>query len=242
MIMIDAQTFEMGCTAEMSSCGADEYPAHTVTLTNAFYMAEMEVTQDQYWAMRGLDPSYFSSCGGNCPVDDVSAHRAAAFANAVSDVEGLERCYECDFYTCTVLIEPYACRGYRLPTEAEWEAAARCGEPTLYAGSAVVDDVAWYSGNSGATTHPVGTKAPNACGLYDMSGNVMEWTADSYSSTGYETSASINPWAGTSDQSVCRGGWARDGTAYVRVTERTMNWTGGAAMFTGFRIARSAGL
>ncbi len=242
MIMIDAQTFEMGCTAEMSSCGADEYPAHTVTLTNAFYMAEMEVTQDQYWAMRGLDPSYFSSCGGNCPVDNVSAHRAAAFANAVSDVEGLERCYECDFSTCTVLIEPYACRGYRLPTEAEWEAAARCGEPTLYAGSAVVDDVAWYSGNSGATTHPVGTKAPNACGLYDMSGNVMEWTADSYSSTGYETSASINPWAGTSDQSVCRGGWARDGTAYVRVTERTMNWTGGAAMFTGFRIARSAGL
>jgi formylglycine-generating enzyme required for sulfatase activity len=197
MVKIEAQTFEMGCTAGMSSCESDESPAHVVTLTNDFYIGETEVTQGEYEAMMGTNPSYFSGCGFDCPVDQVNWHMSAAFANAVSDSEGLEQCYTCTGFgssrVCTIEVEPYSCGGYRLPTEAEWEAAARCGEDTLYSGSTVIGDVAWYDGNSGGITHTVATKASNACGLYDMSGNVWEWNQDWYSSSYYSSSPSADP-------------------------------------------------
>jgi formylglycine-generating enzyme required for sulfatase activity len=226
MILIDAQTFEMGCTAGMSSCDSDESPAHSVTLTNDFYIGETEVTQGEYEAMMGSSPSSFSGCGSDCPVEHVSWHGSAAFANAVSDSEGLEQCYTCTgsgtSASCSIAVEPYSCRGYRLPTEPEWEAAARCGEDTLYAGSTVIDDVAWYDGNSDSTPHAVATKASNTCGLYDMSGNVWEWTQDWYSDSYYSTSPSTDPAGPASGGSrVLRGGSWRNAAATVRVADRT---------------------
>jgi formylglycine-generating enzyme required for sulfatase activity len=228
MILIDAQTFEMGCTAGMTSCQSNESPAHLVTLTNDFYMGETEVTQGEYYAMMGTNPSHFSSCGSDCPVEMVTWHMSAAFANAVSDSEGLEQCYTCTgsgtSTSCSIAVEPYSCGGYRLPTEAEWEAAARCGEDTLYAGSTVIGDVAWYDSNSGLTPHTVATKASNACGLYDMSGNVWEWTQDWYSSSYYSSSPGTDPGGATSSlYRVLRGGTWRNNHTSARVAYRNRN-------------------
>jgi formylglycine-generating enzyme required for sulfatase activity len=247
MIKIDAQTFEMGCTAGMSSCAAHESPAHDVTLTNDFYIGETEVTQAEYEAMMGTNPSYFSSCGSDCPVEQVSWHMSAAFANAVSDSEGLEQCYTCigseASTSCTISVDPYSCGGYRLPTEAEWEAAARCGEDTLYAGSTVIGDVAWYSGNSGSTPHTVATKASNACGLYDMSGNVWEWSQDWYSSSYYSSSPGTDPGGPTSGGNrVYRGGsWSSDPT-YARVAVRGGSDPTFRYSDFGLRLARTSPL
>jgi len=225
MIKIDAQTFEMGCTAGMSDCFSPEEPAHFVTLTNDFYIGETEVTQGEYEVMMGTNPSYFSSCGDDCPVEQVSWHMSAAFANAVSDSEGLEQCYTCTgsgaSTDCSIAVEPYSCGGYRLPTEAEWEAAARCGEDTLYAGSTEIDDVAWYRDNSGEVTNWVGLLEPNACGLYDMSGNVYEWSQDWYSSSYYSSSPSTDPIGTTSGtQRVLRSGSWNVSPPHVRVALR----------------------
>ena len=228
MVKIDAQTFEMGCTAGMSDCASDESPAHVVTLTNDFYIGEMEVTQAEYEGMMGTNPSYFSSCGSDCPVERVDWYMSAAFANAVSDSEGLEQCYTCtgsgESTSCTIAVEPYSCGGYRLPTEAEWEAAARCGEDTLYAGSTVIGDVAYYYSNSAGTTHTVATKASNACGLYDMNGNLWEWTQDWYSSSYYSSSPGTDPIGATSGTDrVLRGGSWGSVAMYARVANRNRN-------------------
>jgi formylglycine-generating enzyme required for sulfatase activity len=226
MVKIFAHTFEMGCTAGMSDCASDESPAHDVTLTNDFYIGETEVTQGEYEAMMGTNPSGFSSCGSDCPVETVTWHESAAFANAVSDSEGLEQCYTCTgsgtSTSCSIAVEPYSCGGYRLSTEAEWEAAARCGEDTLYAGSTVIDDVAWYVLNSDSTTHTVATKASNACGLYDMTGNVFEWTQDWYSSSYYSSSPGTDPVGATSGVSrVLRGASWNNMPTDVRVANRS---------------------
>jgi formylglycine-generating enzyme required for sulfatase activity len=175
--------------------------------------------------MMGTSPSSFSECGSDCPVENVSWYMSAAFANAVSDSEGLEQCYTCtgsgSSTSCSIAVAPYSCAGYRLPTEAEWEAAARCGEDTLYAGSTVIGDVAWYSSNSGGTPHTVATKASNACGLYDMSGNVYEWTGDWHSSTYYSGTPSDDPpGAASGSARVFRGGCWYSGPALARVAVR----------------------
>ena len=245
MILIDAQTFEMGCTAGMSSCDSAESPAHDVTLTNDFYIGETEVTQGEYYAMMGTSPSYFGGCGDDCPVEMVSWHMSAAFANAVSDSEGLEQCYTCtgsDASTdCAIAVDPYSCGGYRLPTEAEWEAAARCGEDTLYAGSTVIGDVAWYNGNSGSTTHTVATKASNACGLYDMTGNVWEWTQDWYSSSYYSSSPDTDPGGPISGVTrVDRGGSWIWNPAAARVANRAGYGPTGRVNDFGFRLLRTS--
>jgi formylglycine-generating enzyme required for sulfatase activity len=242
MIMIDAQMFEMGCTAGMSSCGSGESPAHDVTLTNDFYIGETEVTQGEYEAMMGTNPSSFTSCGSDCPVEMVSWHMSAAFTNAVSDSESLEQCYTCTgsgiSTNCSIAVEPYSCGGYRLPTEAEWEAAARCGEDTLYAGSTVPGDVAWYS--SGAT-YPVATKASNACGLYDMSGNLYEWIQDWHSSTYYSSSPGTNPVGATSgDYRVLRGGSWGSSSTYLRIAYRSSALPSSRNYYKGLRLLRTS--
>jgi formylglycine-generating enzyme required for sulfatase activity len=195
--------------------------------------------------MMGTNPSHFSSCGSDCPVEEVSWHMSAAFANVVSDSEGLERCYICtgsgSSTSCTIAVEPYSCGGYRLPTEAEWEAAARCGEDTLYAGSTVIGDVAWYSSNSDGTTHTVATKASNACGLYDMSGNLWEWTQDWYSSSYYSSSPGTDPDGATSGgKRVERGGSLSSEPANARVANRFRYNPDVRISSLGLRLARTS--
>jgi formylglycine-generating enzyme required for sulfatase activity len=193
----------MGCTAEQSDCGDDEKPAHTVTLTRGFQIQTTEVTQGQYRAVMGTNPSYFSSCGSGCPVENVSWFDAIKFANALSKKEGLSPAYS---GSGDSIRWNKSANGYRLPTEAEWEYAARAGKATRYSGSNEVGDVAWTKSNSGKTTHKVGTKKANAWGLHDMSGNVWEWCWDWYINS-YRSSSGADPVGATSGGvRVVRGG------------------------------------
>jgi formylglycine-generating enzyme required for sulfatase activity len=172
MVFVKGGTFTMGCTAEQGDdCFDNEEPAHKVTLSD-FYIGKYEVTQAQWKAVTGNNPSKFNGCD-NCPVEGVSWNDIQEFIKKLNAKTGLN---------------------YRLPTEAEWEYAARGGAQSRgykYSGSNSVDEVAWYYGNSGNETHPAGTKKANELGIYDMSGNVYEWCNDWYGA--YNSEAQTNP-------------------------------------------------
>ena len=259
LLALPGGTFEMGCTASQSSCGSDESPVHEVTLTHDFWLGETEVTQGQWEAMMGNNPSYFgpngggTDCGTNCPLETVNWWESLAFANAVSAAEGLAACYtltgctnavgndmECSGVTVNAGTV-YDCAGYRLPTEAEWEYAARSGTDLyLYSGSDTVGDVAWYSSNASSTTHAVAGKLANDWGLYDMSGNVREWTWD-WRSTAYPSSDPITDPEGSSTGSnrVSRGGSWYNAAAAGRVANRNGFDPGIRNYYFGFRLART---
>lgn len=234
-------TFSMGCTSGAGACESDE-TLHTVTLTSDYFVSQTEITQDQFDAQMGYNPSYFASCGGTCPVEMVSWHMAAAYANALSAAEGLSSCYTCSGsgtgVSCAVSVDPYDCSGYRLLTEAEWENGARCGMDTTYAGSNSVTAVAWYSGNSAYATHEVGGKTANACGLYDMSGNVWEWTQDWYGTLG--SSAVVDPVGAASGtyRSYRGGSWVHD-PSVARLAYRGIGVPSVSYYDLGFRLART---
>ena len=240
-VTVCAQTFEMGCTPGAEPCESDE-TLHTVTLTNAYYVGRTEVTQGQFRAVMGYNPSYFSACGDDCPVEQVTWHEAAAYANAVSAAAGLDACYTCAgsgvTVTCDTAGDPYACEGYRLPTEAEWEAAARCGNDHLYAGSNAIDDVAWYDSNSGARSHAVAEKLPNSCGVYDMSGNVYEWNWDLYAPYGGTVTDPVGISAGA--LRVARGSCWSNRAGHARTARRDWGETDLRGSHVGLRLARTA--
>ena len=216
LVTVCGGAFDMGCTPGQTSCADDEAPVRPTTLSHDYHIGRTEVTQGQFLALMGYNPSYFSGCGADCPVENVSWHEAAAFANAASASAGLPDCYTCTgsgpTVSCSSPSSVYSCAGFRLPTEAEWEGAARCGDDLLYAGSDAIDAVAWYSVNSGSVTHPTANLAPNACGLYDMSGNLWEWVNDGYSATEYSGGAATDPVGDASSAfRVVRGGaWHLD--------------------------------
>ena len=171
MVKVEAGTFMMGATSEMKDPYDWEKPVHQVTLTNDYYMGKYEVTQALWQAVMGNNPSHFK--GENLPVETVNWNECQEFISKLNSMTG---------------------RKFRLPTEAEWEYAARGGKKSRgyqYSGSNSISDVAWYDGNSGSKTHPVGTKQANELGIYDMSGNVYEWCSDRYGP--YSSSSQTNP-------------------------------------------------
>jgi formylglycine-generating enzyme required for sulfatase activity len=172
--------FMMGCAADDNTCDADEKPAHRVQLTKPFEIGKYEVTQAQWQAVMGSNPS--SIKGDDHPVETISKNEAHDFLAKLNERN--------DGYR------------YRLPTEAEWEYAARAGG----AQPASLDDVAWYAPNSGDETHPVGRKKPNAWGLYDMLGNVREWVEDQYARDYYSQSPVADPTGPQGGRGGQRGG------------------------------------
>ncbi|MBQ8607260.1 MAG: formylglycine-generating enzyme family protein [Bacteroidaceae bacterium] len=221
MIRVKKGTFTMGATSEQTGAFSDEKPAHTVTLTSSYYMGETEVTQELYQAVVGSNPSTYS--GTQKPVTDVSWNDCQTFITKLNNLTGLT---------------------FRLPTEAEWEYAARGGSKSKgyqYSGSNTIGDVAYYLDNneffcSGATN--VKSKSPNELGLYDMSGNVSEWCQDWYGS--YSSSAQTNPTGPTSGSSrVIRGGAFVSYAWGCRVANRGSFTPSYACNNNGFRLVLS---
>jgi len=176
-----------------------------VTVRQAFWLGETEVTQGQWHTIMGTNPSHHSGCGEDCPVESVSWFDAIRFANRLSTTSGLPECYQVEGRSA--FFSGLDCQGYRLPTEAEWEFAARAGGTHMYSGSKDIDEIGWYRENSGAGTNPVGRKRANAWELYDMTGNVWEWVWDWYDSYQPEdVTDPMGPSAGS--RRVFRGcGW-----------------------------------
>ena len=228
-VRIAPGTFMMGSPASEDGRDAAE-TQHSVTVTRPYCIKATEVTQGEWQAVMDLNLSRFQNCGMNCPVERVSWEDAVGYANALSRREGLPECYAGSTFS------GLSCKGYRLPTEAEWEYAARAGTTGSRYGN--LDSVAWYDTNSVSATHPVGQKQPNAWGLYDMLGNVWEWTGDWYAA--YAGSASDPLGAAAGSGRVLRGGSWFDSARHVRVAFRMQVAPYDNNNFLGFRLVRTA--
>ena len=218
MVKVEAGTFMMGATSEMENPYSWEKPVHQVTLPHDYYMGKYEVTQALWKTVMGSNPSYFK--GDDLPVEEVSWEDCQEFISKLNSMIG---------------------RKFRLPTEAEWEYAARGGKKSRgyqYGGSSNISDVAWYDGNSGSKTHPVGMKQANELGIYDMSGNVYEWCQDWKGS--YVNSSQTNPTGAVSGSyRVYRGGsWYYD-ARYCRSSYRNSGAPGCRLNRLGLRLVLS---
>jgi formylglycine-generating enzyme required for sulfatase activity len=219
MLLVPPGTFQMGCImgSDQYGCYSREQPVHQVTLTNAYYLGRYELTQSQWVATMGSNPSFFqgSSDSASRPVEQVSWNTIQGYLSAT---------------------------GFRLPTEAEWEYACRAGTQTpFYNGStddSTVGELAWYSSNSSGQTHAVGGKLANAFGFHDMLGNVWEWVND-WAGT-YPSGAQTDPTGPVSaTYRVVRGGSGGDDSGSVRSTDRLGGTPGIAYGSVGFRVART---
>lgn len=223
-VYVESGTFRMGSA---DSGPNDEKPVHAVRLSRDFWMGTCEVTQAQWRALMGTDPSKFK--GDELPVEQVSWYEAAEFCRKLTDRER-----ETDR-----LPEGHV---YRLPTEAEWEYAARGGTRSRrfkYAGSDDPNEVAWLWPASSDETHAVGTKRPNELGLYDMSGNVWEWCLDWYAPDYYGRSPEADPANrnyGDKTYRVCRGGSWGVYPTHCRAANRGGGTPGGRFYSYGFRV------
>ena len=241
--------FMMGSPEDEPGRYKDESPRHEVTFSEGFYMQKTEVTQGQWKAVMGENPSYFKNCGDDCPVESVSWEDARAFIQKLNEIEGHDI--------------------YRLPSEAQWEYAARAGNQTAFANGEITelgcgDDpnlnlMGWYCGNSGvnydgcidlssyggiscAGTHPVAEKQPNAWGLYDMHGNIWEWCEDDYHDSYENAPKSGEPWideANRGDYRVVRGGSWGSNARGCRSAGRSRGTPDHRGHFLGFRLTRS---
>ncbi|MDR2553496.1 MAG: SUMF1/EgtB/PvdO family nonheme iron enzyme [Treponema sp.] len=202
-VLVEGGTFTMGSPSKEPDRDSDEGPRHQVTV-KSFYMGKREVTQREWQELMGNNPSKFR--GDTLPVEQVSWYEVIEYCNRRSVKEGLTPAYRGSRNSITC---DWNASGYRLPTEAEWEYAAKGGNKNyltyLYAGSNSAGAAGWYDGNSGGTTHPVGTKAANDLRIYDLSGNVWEWCWDWYG--GYSSGAQTDPAGPVSGSvRVIRGG------------------------------------
>ena len=227
MVLVKGGEFMMGCTPEqVEDCNNNENPAHQVKISS-FEIGKTEVTQRQWQAVMGSNPSYIK--GDDLPVEQVCWGETSFCPKEYSVEEFIIRLNE------------ITGRNYRLPTEAEWEYAARGGKKSRgykYSGSNTIDDVAWYGDNSDGKSHETCTKKPNELGLCDMSGNVLEWVMDTI--VPYSSEAQTNPFF-TSDPDLPRvirgGGWYYF-PEYARVANRGSDRDSTRSFIIGFRVAR----
>ncbi|MCP4108785.1 MAG: formylglycine-generating enzyme family protein, partial [Desulfobacteraceae bacterium] len=225
-VFLQPGTFMMGSPSDELGRNSDE-TQHQVTLTRGFYVQTTEVTQEQWKAVMGNNPSYFKDCGKKCPVEYVSWNDVQEFIRRLNQMESADR--------------------YRLPTEAEWEYAARAGTQTAFANGYItnekcndpnLDKIGWYCGNSGNSTHPAAQKQANKWGLYDMHGNVWEWCQDWYNAYSiFAIKDPIGPKSGTAKAN--RGGsWFY--RAGCRAALRSRDYPGYRDNTLGFRLLREA--
>ena len=224
-VWIPPGEFRMGSTSRHAD--SDEKPVTRVRITRGFWLGKYEVTQRQWAAVMGSNPSHFKNCGGDCPVEEVSWNDVQEFIRKLNGRTGG--------------------RPYRLPTEAEWEYAARAETRThTYAGDItkprgndpVLNRIAWYGENSGGRTHPVGGKAPNAFGLHDMLGNVWEWVGDRYGDyPGGTVRDPVGPNSGS--PRVNRGGSWFNSAGNCRSAHRGRISPGSRYLHLGFRLLRN---
>ena len=220
MVRIEGGTFTMGCQGGFfGECAADEKPAHQVTV-HSFELSKYEVTQEVWVVVMGENPSHFQDCP-HCPVEQVSWEDVQAFLQKLNVGGGR----------------------YRLPSEAEWEYAARGGPQSqgyAYAGSGTLDAVGWYAENSGEKPHPVGQKQANELGLYDLSGNVYEWVQDCWNETYQGGPRDGQAWErGDCSRRVLRGGSWVSKPRPLRSAYRGRNTADARGNDGGFRLARS---
>jgi formylglycine-generating enzyme required for sulfatase activity len=235
MAFVDSAATRIGCESGrdtfFAECQTDELPVHEVVITRGFWMMQREVTRAQYVALMGTDPSTETGCEGDCPVDSVTWDQAMAFADAVSAAEGLT--------PCGGAADPYACEGWRLPTSAEWEVAARGGEPYSFAGSHDTSEVAWVFPEAG-TAKPGCLRAANAYGLCDMSGNMWEWVWDWFDS--YSGERAVDPYgpASGAQRLVRSGSWfSGEAETHARPAFRLPVSPTGTAVDFGIRLVRT---
>jgi len=222
MVQVDGGVFTMGCMSGRDGTGFDdEYPAHQVLLS-AFYISRYQLTQDEWEIIMGENPSKFK--GNRLPVTNVSWHDCQNFI---------------------LRLNQYSGKTFRLPTEAEWEYAARggrLGRNTLYAGSDRLDDVGWYDANAHRAPREVGLLTPNELGLYDMTGNVHEWCADTF----YRYSANVSGYEEDpihhegSLRRMTRGGSWLNGAGFMRIAQRCADNADMRSSTIGLRLAMSS--
>ncbi len=239
-VMVAPGSFTMGSPANETGRFADEV-AHDITLSRRFLIKETEVTQTQWLAVMGTSPSGFSSCGGDCPVENVTWFESVAFCNELSRREAVERCYAdpsdgTPYDASDAIAEKVPtwtrgpdCLGYRLPTEAEWEYAARASSGTAFHTGRILatdcsidqslDLAGWYCGNASSTTHRVAGKQANLWGLFDVHGNTSEWVWDWLAD--YPASTVIDPLGPAMGQyRIYRGGSWSLGARFCRSARR----------------------
>ncbi len=254
MILVPGGTFTMG---DIYGGGdSNELPTHRVTVS-FFYMDKYELKQTAYQAVMGVNPSHFTGVT-NGPVEQVSWFNAIEYCNRRSINEGITPCYSYSTYGTNPATWPtgwntdynnhtnvscsWTANGYRLPTEAEWEFAARGGNSThgyVYSGSNDINRVAWYGNNAGLRTHAVGTKSANELGLFDMSGNIIEWVWDIYGS--YSIDEQNNPHGAVSGWSAHLdrgGGWNADPNLCTVSSRSVYNSATLSYDYLGFRVCR----
>ena len=258
MIYVEGVEFMMGCTPEQGGDCYSNETAHAVKISD-YYIGKYEVTQDEWDDVMGDNPASNSGCG-DCPIENVDWYSMIVFCNEQTKADaGMGAGYRV-YYKDSGLTDPWDIDdyngngdtgsgdvywdggkgGYRLPTEAEWEFAARGGIYSggyKYSGSDVIGDVAWYSGNAGGSTHDVGGKDANELDTYDMSGNVWDWIWDWYDT--YEPQHQCDPEGGSGSARVLRGGSYINGAINCRVPNRNSYNPTARDNFIGFRVAQS---